>query len=87
MIGHVAPEAAVGGPIAAVEEGDVIRIDIEARTIDLEVAETTVQERLKRWSPPAPVYETGVFAKYTLMVGSAAEGAVTFRPQVPAMKS
>jgi dihydroxy-acid dehydratase len=80
MIGHVAPEAAVGGPIAAVEEGDIISIDIEGRTIDLEVSPETVAERMKRWSPPAVKYERGVFAKYVLTVGSAAEGAVTFGP-------
>ena len=80
MIGHVAPEAAAGGPIAAVEEGDIVNIDIEKRTIDIEVTAETLAERLTRWSPPEPKYETGVFAKYVAMVSSAAEGAVTFRP-------
>ena len=80
MIGHVAPEAAVGGPIAAVEEGDIIAIDIEKRSINLEVAPEVVADRMKRWSPPAPHYETGVFAKYIATVSSASEGAVTFRP-------
>jgi dihydroxy-acid dehydratase len=87
MIGHVAPEAAVGGPIAAVEEGDIINIDIGARTIDLEIPEATLHERLKRWSPPPVRYETGVFAKYVYTVGSAAEGAVTFRPPVAAARA
>ena len=87
MIGHVAPEAAVGGPIAAVEEGDIIDINIEARSINLEVAPEVISERMKRWSPPAPRYETGVFAKYIATVSSAAEGAVTFRPPALAAKA
>jgi dihydroxy-acid dehydratase len=87
MIGHVAPEAFVGGPIAAVEEGDIISIDIQACSIDLEVPEDTVAERLSRWTPPAPKYETGVFAKYVHLVGSAAQGAVTFRPPARAAKA
>jgi dihydroxy-acid dehydratase len=80
MIGHVAPEAAVGGPIAAVQEGDIINIDIEKRTIDLEVTPETVADRLQRWKRPAPKYDQGVFAKYIALVSSAAEGAVTSRP-------
>ena len=82
MIGHVAPEAAVGGPIAAVEEGDTIDISIEHRFINLEVAPEVVGQRLAKWTPPKPKYETGVFAKYIATVSSAAEGAVTFRPQL-----
>ena len=82
MIGHVAPEAAVGGPIAAVEEGDTIDISIENRTINLDVAPEVIQQRLAKWTPPKPKYETGVFAKYIATVSSAAEGAVTFRPQL-----
>ena len=81
MIGHVAPEAADGGPIAAVQEGDIIKIDIEKRTIELEVAPEVIEERLKRWTAPAPKYKTGVFAKYIALVSSAAEGAVTSRTQ------
>ncbi len=81
MAGHVAPEAAVGGPIAAVEEGDPIRFDIEARRLDVEVPEATLRERLARWRPPPPRYTSGVFAKYVALVSSAAEGAVT-RPPV-----
>lgn len=80
MIGHVAPEAFDGGPIAAVEEGDIINIDIKKRTIDIEVSSEVLQERLSRWMQPAVKYETGVFAKYVALVGSASEGAVTFRP-------
>jgi dihydroxy-acid dehydratase len=79
MAGHVAPEAAVGGPIAAVREGDVIDIDIEKRTINLEIPAEELAARLREWKAPAPHYTTGVFAKYVAMVSSAAEGAVTFR--------
>src|SRR5205085_6224198 len=76
MIGHVAPEAARGGPIAAVREGDVIVIDIDARTLDVEVADT-LGARLRSFSPPPPHYRTGVFAKYAAQVSSASEGAAT----------
>jgi len=81
MAGHVAPEAAVGGPIAAIEEGDRISFDIQARRLDVEVPEATLRERLARWRPPPPRYTSGVFAKYVALVSSAAEGAVT-RPPV-----
>jgi dihydroxy-acid dehydratase len=77
MAGHIAPEAAVGGPIAAVEEGDTIRIDIAKRTIDLEVAAHVIHDRLKKWKAPEPRYRSGVFAKYVALVGSASEGALT----------
>ncbi|HZS51642.1 MAG TPA: dihydroxy-acid dehydratase [Bryobacterales bacterium] len=77
MVGHVAPEAASGGPIAAVQEGDLISLDIEARTIDLEVPPETVKQRLAAVKPPLPRYKTGVFAKYVALVSSAAEGAIT----------
>jgi dihydroxy-acid dehydratase len=77
MVGHVAPEAASGGPIGIVHEGDVIRIDIAARTIDLKVDAAEMAKRKNAWRPPAPKYTTGVFAKYVKLVGSAAEGAVT----------
>jgi dihydroxy-acid dehydratase len=87
MIGHVAPEAFVGGPIAAVEEGDIVNIDIEKRIIDLEVAIDVVSQRLSKWTAPAMKYESGVFAKYVALVGSAAEGAVTSRPSFAAAKA
>ena len=77
MVGHVAPEAASGGPIGLVQEGDTIRIDIEARTIDLKVSPEDIAKRQKAWHPPAPKYANGVFAKYVKLVSSAAEGAVT----------
>jgi dihydroxy-acid dehydratase len=76
-VGHVAPEAAVGGPIAAVEEGDIVHLDIKKRAIDLEVPANVVQDRLRKWSKPEPRYKSGVFAKYVALVGSASEGAVT----------
>jgi dihydroxy-acid dehydratase len=76
-VGHIAPEAAVGGPIAAVEEGDSITLDIQRRTIDLEIPEITLRERMKGWKAPAPRYGSGVFAKYVALVGSASEGALT----------
>jgi dihydroxy-acid dehydratase len=77
MAGHVAPEAARGGPIAAVQEGDSISFDVEARRLDLEVPPEVLRRRLKDWTPPAPRYESGVFAKYARLVSSASEGAVT----------
>jgi dihydroxy-acid dehydratase len=79
MAGHVAPEAAAGGPIAAVRDGDIIDIDIEKRTINLEVDAKEIERRLKGWKAPKPRYETGVFAKYVALVSSAAEGAITSR--------
>jgi dihydroxy-acid dehydratase len=77
MAGHVAPEAAVGGPIAAVQEGDTIVMDINERRLDVEVPEGVLRERLARWRAPGPRYTSGVFAKYVALVSSAAEGAVT----------
>jgi dihydroxy-acid dehydratase len=77
MAGHVAPEAAVGGPIAAVREGDIITFDIPNRRIDLEVSEGEIARRLAGWSPPAQRYSVGVMAKYAKLVGSASEGAIT----------
>jgi dihydroxy-acid dehydratase len=77
MAGHVAPEAAMGGPIAAVHEGDIITFDIEKRRLDVDVSESDLKKRLKSWRPPEPRYKTGVFAKYAGMVSSASEGAVT----------
>ncbi|HXF25753.1 MAG TPA: dihydroxy-acid dehydratase [Bryobacteraceae bacterium] len=78
-VGHVAPEAAVGGPIAAVREGDTIEINIEKRTIDLDVPAEELEKRLREWKTPEPRYRTGVFAKYVALVSSAAEGAITSR--------
>jgi dihydroxy-acid dehydratase len=77
MIGHVAPEAFDGGPIAVVEDGDMIHIDLEKFTIDLEVPADVVAARLAKWVKPAAKYKTGVFSKYIKLVGSASEGATT----------
>jgi dihydroxy-acid dehydratase len=77
MIGHVAPEAALGGPIALVEEGDEIVIDVDRHALDLNVPESVLAERRARWQPMAPRYKTGVMAKYAAMVSSASLGAVT----------
>ena len=77
MAGHVAPEAAVGGPIAAVRDGDTITFDIGARRLDVGLADAEIRARLASWRAPAPRYTQGVFAKYARLVSSAAEGAVT----------
>jgi dihydroxy-acid dehydratase len=77
MIGHVAPEAALGGPIALIEDGDTVTIDVDRRALDLEVDETTLAARRARWSRPQPRYRTGVLAKYAALVSSASQGAVT----------
>ena len=77
MAGHVAPEAFVGGPIALVREGDQITLDIQNRRLDLNVEATELERRRAQWSPPAPNYESGVFAKYAALVSGAERGAVT----------
>jgi dihydroxy-acid dehydratase len=77
MAGHVAPEAAVGGPIAALRDGDSIVFDIAARRLDVELTADQIAERLRAWQAPAPRYTKGVMAKYARMVSSASEGAVT----------
>ena len=77
MIAHVAPEAAVGGPIAAVQEGDTITIDVAQGRLQLEVSDTELKRRMAKWVAPALRYKTGVFAKYALSVSSASFGAVT----------
>ncbi len=77
MIGHIAPEAYVGGPLAALDDGDVVVIDVENRRIDTEMPAGDVAARLGAWKPPAPRYTSGVFAKYVALVSSAADGAIT----------
>jgi dihydroxy-acid dehydratase len=82
MAGHVAPEAVNGGPIAAVENGDVIEFDIPKRTLSVALSDAEIQRRLSTWKAPAPRYRSGVMAKYALMVSSASQGAVTTPPLV-----
>jgi dihydroxy-acid dehydratase len=77
MVGHVAPEAFRGGPIAHVRDGDSVVVDVENRQLTLEVAEDEIARRAAEWSQPEPLYATGVFAKYAASVGSASEGART----------
>jgi dihydroxy-acid dehydratase len=77
MIGHIAPEAALGGPIGLVEEGDTIVIDVDRRALDLDVPEAVLAVRRGRWAPPPPRYAGGVMAKYAALVSTASEGAVT----------
>ena len=75
--GHVAPEAARGGPIAAIREGDIIEIDVPSRRLSVELTTEEIRARMKTWRPPALKYPTGVFGKYARMVSSASRGAVT----------
>jgi len=77
MVGHVAPEAAAGGPLAAVADGDRITIDLEARRLEVDLSASALSSRLRDFRPPPALYATGVFAKYARQVSSAAEGAVT----------
>ena len=77
VIGHVAPEAAKGGPLAFVKDGDIITIDVEARTINIDA---DLKSRVSDWSPPKPKYTTGAYAKFAKLVGSASKGAVTSFP-------
>ncbi len=76
MVGHVVPEAYRGGPIAAIREGDIIVLDVEARELNVELSDDEIATRLAGWTRPAPNYETGVLAKYATLVSSASEGAV-----------
>ena len=77
MIGHVSPEAALGGPIAALHEGDTIHIDINQQKLEVEVNDATLKHRLAEWKAPKARYAIGVFAKYGALVHSASEGAIT----------
>jgi dihydroxy-acid dehydratase len=78
MAGHVAPEAAVGGPIGLLKNGDVISIDAEKGKLDVKLSKKELAKRLKKWKPMKPRYAWGVMAKYASLVGSASEGAVTY---------
>jgi dihydroxy-acid dehydratase len=81
MAGHVAPEAAHGGPIAAIADGDTIIFDIPNRTLNVDLTAEQLQQRLAGWKPPAPRYTSGVMAKYAFLVSSSSRGAVTALPQ------
>jgi len=77
MVGHVAPEAVVGGPIAVLRNGDTIVIDVKRRRLDVELAQADLRKRLRAWKPPKPRYTTGAMAKYARLVSSASGGAIT----------
>jgi dihydroxy-acid dehydratase len=77
MAGHVAPEAAHGGPIAALRDGDTVTFDVENRTLSADLSAEELEARLREWREPEPRYSTGVMAKYAALVSSASEGAVT----------
>ncbi len=81
MAGHVAPEAAQGGPIAAIADGDSIVFDIPNRTLNVELSTEQIQQRLASWKAPAPRFTSGVMAKYAFLVSSASKGAITALPQ------
>ena len=81
MVGHVAPEAYRGGPIAALREGDTVVLDVENRELNVELTDDEIAERMRGWTPPPPNYTTGVLAKYAALVSSASEGAIT-RPDL-----
>jgi dihydroxy-acid dehydratase len=76
MVGHVAPEAAVGGTIAVVEDGDIIMIDVDNGKLDVELSDKEIKERLENWKPPEPKYKTGLLAQYARLVSSSSKGAV-----------
>ena len=80
MVGHVAPEAARGGPLAVVQDGDVIALDVDAGTLVVELDDRELAERLAGWQAPPPRYDVGVFARYRGLVSSASEGAVLIPP-------
>jgi len=80
MAGHVSPEAALGGPIAAVRNGDMIRFNVNQRILEVEISDEVLRRRMKDWKPPQPRYSTGVFAKYAALVSSASQGAITRPP-------
>jgi dihydroxy-acid dehydratase len=77
MAGHVSPEAALGGAIAAVRDGDIIHFDVNRRLLEVEISDEVLRQRMKEWKPPQPRYPKGVFAKYAALVASASQGAIT----------
>jgi dihydroxy-acid dehydratase len=85
MVGHVCPEASRGGPLAALRDGDVVTIDVQAGELRAEVPDGELERRLATWSPPEPRYASGVLAKYAALVSSASEGAITRPPRPSAV--
>jgi dihydroxy-acid dehydratase len=77
MMGHVSPEAALGGPIAAVRDSETIRIDVKERILEVEISDAEIRHRMVQWKPPKPRITSGVFGKYCALVSSASEGAIT----------
>lgn len=77
MAGHVAPEAAHRGPIAALQDGDTVTLDIDDRTLNVDLSDEEIEARLADWKEPEPRFATGVLAKYAALVSSASQGAVT----------
>jgi dihydroxy-acid dehydratase len=77
MAGHVSPEAALGGPIAGVRDGDMIHFDVRNRVLEVEVSDEVLRQRMAQWKAPQPRYPNGVFAKYAALVSSASQGAIT----------
>ncbi len=76
-VGHIAPEAAAGGPLAAVQDGDIIALDVDSRSLNVQLTDGEIEARMQNWKPPATKYRTGALAKYARLVSSASEGAVT----------
>jgi dihydroxy-acid dehydratase len=81
MVGHITPEAFRGGPIAVLQEGEIVTIDVDAGELRVDLSDDEIAERLRNWSPPPPRYDDGVLAKYAHLVSSASEGAVTTPPR------
>jgi len=77
MAGHVSPEAALGGPIAGVRDGDIIHFDVQKRVLEVEISDDVLRQRMAQWKAPQPRYPKGVFAKYAALVSSASQGAIT----------
>jgi len=77
MVGHIAPEAFRGGPLALVRDGDTLIVDVAERRLDVDLPDGELERRAAEWSQPPPRYESGVFAKYAATVGSASQGART----------
>ena len=83
MVGHVAPEAARGGPLAAIADGDLVTIDVDAGRLEVDLPDEEIARRLAAWAPPEPRYTGGVFARYAASVGSASDGAVLVSAAAP----